>query len=81
MATLTWSFGPKRLPRCVCVERGRGEQSHAPIRLQAVRNFVQLCLEGYYDGTPFHRLLHRAFIQVCCSSSLLCLLYLLWQVP
>lgn len=22
---------------------------------KAVRNFVQLCLEGYYDGLPFHR--------------------------
>jgi peptidyl-prolyl cis-trans isomerase SDCCAG10 len=22
---------------------------------RAVRNFVQLCLEGYYDGAPFHR--------------------------
>ena len=25
----------------------------API---ACRNFVQLCLEGYYDGTIFHRI-------------------------
>lgn len=24
---------------------------------QAVRNFVQLCMEGYYDGTVFHRIL------------------------
>uniref|UniRef100_A0A1D2A8R0 PPIase cyclophilin-type domain-containing protein n=1 Tax=Auxenochlorella protothecoides TaxID=3075 RepID=A0A1D2A8R0_AUXPR len=24
---------------------------------KAVRNFVQLCLEGYYDGTIFHRVL------------------------
>ena len=23
---------------------------------QAVRNFVQLCLEGYYDNTPFFRI-------------------------
>ena len=23
--------------------------------MQAVRNFVQLCLEGYYDNTPFFR--------------------------
>jgi peptidyl-prolyl cis-trans isomerase SDCCAG10 len=22
----------------------------------ACRNFVQLCLEGYYDGTMFHRI-------------------------
>jgi hypothetical protein len=22
---------------------------------KAVRNFVQLCMEGYYDGSPFHR--------------------------
>lgn len=25
--------------------------------LQAVRNFVQLCLEGYYDGCIFHRVI------------------------
>ena len=24
--------------------------------MQAVRNFVQLCLEGYYDKTPFFRI-------------------------
>ncbi|EIE22031.1 cyclophilin-like protein, partial [Coccomyxa subellipsoidea C-169] len=24
---------------------------------KAVRNFVQLCMEGYYDGTMFHRIL------------------------
>ncbi len=24
---------------------------------KAVRNFVQLCLEGYYDGTIFHRII------------------------
>lgn len=24
---------------------------------KAVRNFVQLCLEGYYDGTVFHRVI------------------------
>ncbi|KPV78245.1 uncharacterized protein RHOBADRAFT_8877, partial [Rhodotorula graminis WP1] len=23
---------------------------------KAVRNFVQLCLEGHYDGVPFHRI-------------------------
>ena len=23
---------------------------------KAVRNFVQLCLEGHYDGAPFHRI-------------------------
>ncbi len=26
------------------------------LRAQAVRNFVQLCLEGYYDATPFFRI-------------------------
>lgn len=24
---------------------------------KACRNFVQLCLEGYYDGTIFHRII------------------------
>ncbi len=30
---------------------------------QAVRNFVQLCLEGYYDGTIFHRIIKGFMIQ------------------
>ena len=30
---------------------------------QAVRNFVQLCMEGYYDGCVFHRLLKDFLIQ------------------
>ena len=31
--------------------------------MQAVRNFVQLCLEGYYDGTSFHRLIKNYILQ------------------
>eukprot|EP00877_Chromochloris_zofingiensis_P013098 jgi/Chrzof1/8041/UNPLg00086.t1 len=30
---------------------------------KAVRNFVQLCLEGYYDGTIFHRVIKDFMIQ------------------
>ncbi|KAL6744650.1 cyclophilin-like domain-containing protein [Haematococcus lacustris] len=30
---------------------------------KAVRNFVQLCLEGYYDGTIFHRAIKDYLIQ------------------
>lgn len=30
---------------------------------KAVRNFVQLCLEGYYDNTIFHRILKGFLIQ------------------
>ena len=30
---------------------------------RAVRNFVQLCMEGYYDGTPFHRILKDFMVQ------------------
>jgi len=30
---------------------------------KACRNFVQLCLEGYYDGTIFHRLVHNFIVQ------------------
>jgi len=30
---------------------------------QAVRNFVQLCLEGYYDGCIFHRVIHGFLAQ------------------
>eukprot|EP01098_Paradermamoeba_levis_P014185 TRINITY_DN6696_c0_g2_i1.p1 TRINITY_DN6696_c0_g2~~TRINITY_DN6696_c0_g2_i1.p1 ORF type:complete len:197 (+),score=64.40 TRINITY_DN6696_c0_g2_i1:58-648(+) len=29
----------------------------------AVRNFVQLCLEGYYDGTIFHRIVKDFIVQ------------------
>lgn len=31
---------------------------------KASRNFVQLCLEGYYDGTIFHRII-KDFIAQC----------------
>jgi cyclophilin family peptidyl-prolyl cis-trans isomerase len=31
--------------------------------LQAVRNFVQLCLEGYYDGSIFHRVIRDFMAQ------------------
>nr|GMD45916.1 peptidyl-prolyl cis-trans isomerase CYP57 [Ipomoea batatas] len=30
---------------------------------KAVRNFVQLCLEGYYDNTIFHRIIKSYLIQ------------------
>ena len=30
---------------------------------QAVRNFVQLCLEGYYDGCVFHRMIPDFLVQ------------------
>lgn len=30
---------------------------------RAVRNFVQLCLEGYYDGTIFHRIIKDFMVQ------------------
>ena len=30
----------------------------------ACRNFVQLCLEGYYDESPFHRLVPGFCLQV-----------------
>lgn len=30
---------------------------------KAVRNFVQLCLEGYYDKTIFHRVIKGEIVQ------------------
>ncbi|KAH7437599.1 hypothetical protein KP509_05G079900 [Ceratopteris richardii] len=30
---------------------------------KAVRNFVQLCVDGYYDDTLFHRIIHSFMIQ------------------
>ncbi len=34
---------------------------------KAARNFVQLCLEGYYDKTVFHRVVENFIIQVYIS--------------
>lgn len=33
---------------------------------KAVRNFVQLCMEGYYDGTIFHRMIKDFMVQGGC---------------
>lgn len=30
---------------------------------KACRNFIQLCMEGYYDGTIFHRLIKGFIVQ------------------
>ena len=30
---------------------------------QACRNFVQMCMEGYYDGTIFHRIIKDYLVQ------------------
>ena len=30
---------------------------------KACRNFIQLCLEGYYDGTIFHRVVPNFIVQ------------------
>ena len=30
---------------------------------KACRNFVQLCMEGYYDGTVFHRVVQDFIVQ------------------
>lgn len=45
--------------------------THGPLDIElwpkeapkAVRNFVQLCLEGYYDNTIFHRIIKSFLIQ------------------
>lgn len=34
-----------------------------PRALQAVRNFVQLCLEGFYHDTIFHRIIQGFMMQ------------------
>ena len=31
---------------------------------KACRNFAQLCMEGYYDGTIFHRVVKGFIVQV-----------------
>ena len=31
----------------------------------ACRNFVQLCMEGYYDNTIFHRVIRSEGLCVC----------------
>ena len=30
---------------------------------KACRNFIQLCMEGYYDGTIFHRVISGFIVQ------------------
>lgn len=45
--------------------------THGPLDIElwpkeapkAVRNFVQLCLEGYYDKTIFHRIIKGFLVQ------------------
>ncbi len=32
-------------------------------RMQACRNFVQMCLDGYYDNTIFHRIIKDYLVQ------------------
>ncbi|KAK4796350.1 hypothetical protein SAY86_028676 [Trapa natans] len=47
------------------------QTTHGPLDIElwpkeapkAVRNFVQLCLEGYYDNTIFHRIIKEFLIQ------------------
>jgi cyclophilin family peptidyl-prolyl cis-trans isomerase len=46
---------------------GHGDDAGIPsplVSTQATRNFVQLALEGYYDGTTFHRIIPGFMIQV-----------------
>ena len=31
---------------------------------KACRNFIQLCLEGYYDGTIFHRIVKGSYYKL-----------------
>lgn len=45
--------------------------THGPLDIElwpkeapkAVRNFVQLCLEGYFDNTVFHRIIKGFLVQ------------------
>ena len=51
----------------VCLHTSYGDidvelwSKEAPL---ACRNFVQLALDGYYDGTIFHRIIPKFMIQV-----------------
>ena len=64
---------PKGLPSRLLVSCTNAAQNHPTkicsasklhlVMLQAVRNFVQLCLEGYYNGTVFHRVVKDFMIQ------------------
>lgn len=47
------------------------QTTHGPLDIElwpkeapkAARNFVQLCLEGYYDNTIFHRIIKGFLVQ------------------
>lgn len=54
-----WRVG-MLIPSCV---RGAAWIDRTCLAAQAVRNFVQLCLEGYYDGTVFHRVIKDYLVQ------------------
>lgn len=45
------------------ISHGFDAVGRAPVGAQACRNFVQLCLEGYYDSTIFHRIIKDYLVQ------------------
>jgi hypothetical protein len=55
--------GSSSQPRSFCQTSGVPPLLHLIDAAQAVRNFVQLCLEGYYDGTTFHRIIKDFMVQ------------------
>lgn len=73
---------PKVTPLMRCARRHAGCATHSralefwglqrdAMLLQAVRNFVQLCLEGFYDGCAFHRVLKDFLVQASIGRSLI----------
>ena len=50
--------------QCVAPKQSRLQHRlMSALLLQATRNFVQLCAEGFYDGTPFFRMVKGAYVQ------------------
>ena len=66
--------------------------THGPLDIElwpkeapkAVRNFVQLCLEGYYNHTIFHRIIKAFLVQAGdptgTGTGTLSLLYIYFQI-
>lgn len=48
---------------------------------KATRNFIQLCMEGYYNDNPFHRVVKNYLVQTGDPTGVKMSAKLTWQEP